>query len=204
LACGEELKLQNTGLQKDGPKRNEKARARKWTDMANRAAANRHSGTEAKKAASVIFVVAAVGVLAWFGIVAVVDEIIDRAVFVTIHPDGVLTSPSEISFVAHNHNRLLAAQNLHWQCSIDYTKELNMGPDTPAPPVGMSGHAFRVPPSGNTRFSCTVSKSASSGARVVPFVDYRMLWTKSGNKGRRMIWRTDANPPQWVEDASAP
>ena len=174
------------------------------TDMANRAAANRHSGTEAKKAASVIFVAVAVSVLACFGIVAAVDEIIDRAVFVTIHPDGPLTSPSAISFVAHNYNRFLAAQNLRWQCGIDYTKELSMGPDTPAPAEGRSGHAVTVPPSGNTRFSCTVSKSASLGARVVPSVHYRMLWTKGGNRGRRMIWRTDADPPQWVEDRLAP
>ena len=174
------------------------------TDMANRAAANRPSGTEAKKAASVIFVVVAVSVLACFGIVAAVDKIIDRAVFVTIHPDGPLTSPSAISFVAHNYNRFLAAQNLRWQCGIDYTKELSMRPDTPAPAEVRSGHAVTVPPSGNTRFSCTVSKSASLGARVVPSVHYRMLWTKGGNRGRRMIWRMDADPPQWVEDRLAP
>jgi hypothetical protein len=173
-------------------------------NMANREAANRPSGAEATKAASLIFVVAAVGVLAWFSIVAVVDEIIDRAVFVTIHPDGPFTSPSEISFVAHNYNRFLAARNLHWQCGIDYAKELNMRPDTPAPPESMTGYGVTVPPLGNMRFSCAVGKSASLGPRVVPFVRYRMLWTKSRNKGRRMIWRADVNPAQWVEDRLAP
>jgi hypothetical protein len=150
-------------------------------------------------------VAAAVGVLACYGIVALADEIIDRATFVTIHADGPLTSPNEISFVAHNNNRFLAAQNLRWQCGIDYTKELSLGSDTPPPPPeGMSGHVTTVPPSGNTRFSCTVSKPASLGARVVPYVRYRMLWTKTGNGGRRMVWRDHADPPQWVADRLAP
>jgi hypothetical protein len=166
--------------------------------MANKEFANR------KKAASVIFSVAAVGALACYGIIAAPDEIIDRAVFVTIHPDGPLTSPSEISFVAHNYNRFLAARSLRWQCGIDYTKELDIGPDTPAPVEEVPGLAVTVLPSGNTRFSCKVSKSANLGPRVVPFVHYRMLWTKSGNKGRRMIWRADVDPPQWVADPLAP
>jgi hypothetical protein len=149
--------------------------------------------------------VAALGVSACFGIVALVNEIIDRAAFVTIHADGPLTSPSEISFVAHNSNRFLAAQNLRWQCGIDYTEQLNLGPDTPPPPPeGTAVQAVTVPPSGNTRFSCTVSKLASLGARVVPSVHYRMLWTQTGNRGRRMIWRADADPPQWVVDRLAP
>jgi hypothetical protein len=162
------------------------------------------SGTEAKKAAPTIFVAAAVGMLAWSGIVEGVHERLDRALFVTIHPDGPFTSPSEISFVAHNYNRFLAARNLQWQCGVDYTNELNMRPDTPAPPEGMPGYGVTVPPLGNMRFSCVVGKSASLGPRVVPFVRYWMLWTKSRNRGRRMIWRADVNPPQWVEDRLAP
>jgi hypothetical protein len=149
------------------------------------------------------YIAVAMSMLA-YGIAEGVDEIVGRAAFVTIHPDGTLTSPGEISFVAHNHNRFLAARNLKWQCGIDYTKELNMKPDAPAPPEGTPGHAVGMPPSGNTRFSCRVGKSAGLGPRVVPSVHYRMLWTDSHNSGRRMIWRADTDPPLWVEDRLAP